>query len=151
LAAILLMVVALGLTFGVPLYRQQTIVNRVELLRGKVERRYPGRGWLARSFGNAGIELLGDVVAVDLTGSNVGDADLALLNNLPHLELLTLTDTKITDHGLDHLAGMTNLRALVLTSTWITDAGIAKLESMPQLEGLGLIDTGVTDASLHRV
>jgi hypothetical protein len=151
LATVALIVVAVGLRIGVPIYRQNVAIREIERLGGKVERRARGPNWLLRTLGNAWTGSFGDVVAVDYTASAVTDADLTDLQKLPYLELLTLADTKVTDRGLDHVQRLTSLRALVLTSTPVTDAGIARLETMSQLEGLGLIDTKVTDAGLERL
>ncbi len=85
---------------------------------------------------------------VDLGGDKIGDADLAALESLPHLQQLYLAGSHITDAGLAHLRRLTKLRKLYLSDTAITDAGLASLEDLARLEVLDLSGTKITDAGL---
>ncbi len=111
------------------------------------------------------------VVALGLSGSNVTDARLAIveemsllkrlslgkneitdeglkyLQGLKHLESLYLHDNKITDAGLVRLKGLTNLKTLYLSGSRITDAGLRHLEGLTSLKTLRLDRTGVTDGA----
>jgi hypothetical protein len=88
------------------------------------------------------------VVAVDLHGRRVTDADLAVLRQFPQLQKLNLYNTPITDAGLAALEGLNHLHTLYLNGTSITDAGIIHLVKLPELRDLGLHGTRVTDAGL---
>jgi len=88
------------------------------------------------------------VVKVDLHGTDVTDADLALLTSLPELTSLDLRLTKVTDAALEHVATLHELRFLNLFRTGITDAGLEKLSGLVRLETLLVGGTGVTDRGL---
>ena len=83
---------------------------------------------------------------VDLTFSKVKDADLVLLREFKHLELLAAGDSAITDAGLVHLKQIPKLRALGLVDLkGITDKGLIHVKAMKKLETLNLVGTKVTD------
>lgn len=87
-----------------------------------------------------------------LAGTNFGDADLARLTPLAlNLRWLDLAGTRVTDAGLAVLASMTNLTRLHLERTGVTDAGLAHLAGLRDLEYLNLYGTAVTDAGLARL
>ncbi len=87
----------------------------------------------------------GEVVGVDLFGSEVTDAGLAHLTGLTALETLHLGDTQVTGSGLAHFTGLTALEVLDLEGTQVTDAGLAHLTGLTGLEFLFLDDTQVTE------
>jgi len=91
---------------------------------------------------------LGEVTGVNLSGSQVTDADLEHLKGLSQLRQLYLRDTGVTDAGLEHLEGLSQLQGLYLRGAAVTDAGLAHLEGLSQLQWLYLSDTGVADAGL---
>jgi Leucine-rich repeat (LRR) protein len=64
---------------------------------------------------------------LELSGTDVTDADLPPLAGLSHLENLRLAHTQITDAGLDALARLTWLRHLDLNHTDISNQGAATL------------------------
>ena len=70
----------------------------------------------------------GEVVGVDLFGSEVTDAGLAHLTGLTALEVLDLEGTQVTDAGLAHLTGLTGLEFLFLDDTQVTEMGVAELQ-----------------------
>ncbi len=92
--------------------------------------------WLRKLHGD---EYLGNAVYVNLGFTQVTDAGLLYLKDLPKLERLVLDDTQITDAGLVHLMGLTKLKELVLTDTQITDAGLVYLKDLSKLETLGFV------------
>ena len=79
---------------------------------------------------------------LDLTETNVTDADLAALRGASSLKSLVLNDTSVSDEGLKHLIGLP-LTTLNLRRTKITPAG---LESLAQMGGLQVLDLSATDA-----
>lgn len=98
----------------------------------------------------AALEPLADAVKrLDFSGSEVTDADLGNLPDLPALERLYLKDTAITDAGLADLPEMFSLTYLNLFGTDITDESMDALEMLvlPGVDGPGKIylsETGVT-------
>jgi len=86
-----------------------------------------------------------------LQGTNVTDAVLATLKDIPTLVHLNLRGTKITDAGLDSLKGLSNLLQLHLENTAITDAGLARLNRLTNLNYLNLYGTAVTDSGLDQL
>ena len=84
-------------------------------------------------------------------GTNVTDATIAPLKDIPTLVDLNLGGTKITDAGLQAIAGLTNLVTLHLEHTGVTDAGLAQLKKLHNLSYLNLFDTKVTDKGLEQL
>jgi outer membrane protein assembly factor BamB/formylglycine-generating enzyme required for sulfatase activity len=97
-------------------------------------------------------DLVGHVIKVDLTGTQVSDADLHSLKGLNALRELLLTRTAISDSGLQHLVGLTRLEKLVLTQTGVTDAGLEHLHGLKSLKELWFVDQKqITDAGLEHL
>jgi hypothetical protein len=94
-------------------------------------------------------EVVGDPASyVDFSRSNISDADLIRLKELPELKHLILSDQNVTDGGVSHLKVLKALRQLVLSGTKITDAAFAKLGTMANLNTLDLSQTKITDVGL---
>ena len=81
-------------------------------------------------------------------GTNITDANLAPLKDIPSLVELNLAGTKITDAGLQNLTSLTNLIRLHLEHTDISDTALAHLKNLTHLEYLNLFATSVSDAGL---
>src|SRR5262249_47573992 len=85
-------------------------------------RRYWGIGHLNEelfSFSKVGFGYLKDLTALqglDLSETDVGDADLVHLKNLTSLRDLDLGDTHVTGAGFHHLSHLKRLRVLSLGS-----------------------------------
>ena len=77
--------------------------------------------------------------------------DFAQLRDLVHIRWLELSETQITDAELANVAELTKLTVLHLGSTQITDAGLIHLKRLTHLHGLWLDDTQVTDAGLEHL
>ncbi len=86
-----------------------------------------------------------------LAGTNVTDASLAPLKNLPSLIELNLGNTRVTDAGLAALVGLGYLQNLQAPLTTISDAGLAQLKGLSNLVTLNLYGTQVTDAGLEHL
>ncbi|MEM0913267.1 MAG: c-type cytochrome domain-containing protein [Planctomycetota bacterium] len=103
---------------------------------------------VASAFGDEGLAQLepiaANVVALNLTGSDVTDAGLAVVGGMVNLEKLWLNGTAITDQGLADLVRLRELRYLNLYGTQVSDAGLPKLAALPKLKRLYLWQTGVT-------
>jgi len=89
-----------------------------------------------KQLGARVVEDQGKVLLIDLAEAAIGDEDVAILNNFPHLRSLTLADTDITDEGLQHLAELTSLETLDLSTTQVTTAGLASLTKLDKLDML---------------
>jgi len=81
---------------------------------------------------------------LDLSGSNVTDAELVHLKDLASLQTLLLSKTQVTDDGLSHFKGLKNLASLDLQGTKITDAGMTHLTGLTSLRHLEIQATKVT-------
>lgn len=85
------------------------------------------------------------IIAIDLHGTKITDADLEQLAGLTSLRRLNLYGTKVTDAGMKHLSGLIGLQTLYLNDTGITNAGLQQLQPLTNLNELGLSHTGITD------
>jgi hypothetical protein len=82
-----------------------------------------------------GVDYFGNVVVADFRGTQVGDADLAHLEGLTGLRVLSLRDTRVGDAGLAHLKGLTGLQNLDLFRTGVGYAGVEELQqALPKVE-----------------
>src|SRR5262245_65130401 len=99
---------------------EEAAVKAVEKLGGKVRRddKAPGK----------------PVVAVDLRSTLTTDADLKVLKECKHLQVLDLGVTQVTDAGLKELKELRQLQELDLTFTKVTDAGLKELKELRQLQ-----------------
>lgn len=85
---------------------------------------------------------------LDLSCTNVRDADLRFLAELPALEFLNLWGTRIGDGGLEHLSGLRTLLKLDLADTQITPAGIGRLSDLTRLQELSLEVPGIGEPQI---
>ena len=79
---------------------------------------------------------------VDLSYTQVTDAELKALAALKNLTTLNLSETKVTDAGLKELAALKNLTILNLSETRVTNAGMKELAALKNLTTLYLRGTG---------
>ena len=68
-----------------------------------------------------------DLIAVTLNDCPVTNEDLAVFNDYPEIEILSLAGTSVTDEGLRHLENLSNLTTLSLSRTHVTDVGANRL------------------------
>src|SRR5262249_52753421 len=115
----------------------------------------PGRsavGALEKLGGKVGLDAQNAneevVLEADFGGTKVSNDDLALLEGLSSLRVLSLASTRLTDAGLAHLTGLAELRKLNLHNTQTTDAGLASLRGLTRLQTLCLSTTSVSDKGL---
>jgi len=158
-ATAVILAVSFGVHFGLPVYRQQQVLDEVARLGGWAGAREGGPKWLREKLGNERMKGFDEIRAINLDGkevtdstlsrftdlrslrwlnvahSQITDAGLAHLQRLPHLEMLWLDETHVTDTGLGHLAALANLHDLHLAGTHVTDAGVVALKKeLPQLQ-----------------
>ena len=91
LATVVLIVVAVGLHFGVPIYRQHVVIREIERVGGNVETRPRGPKWLRERVGNERMKLFENVVQVSLATRPATDF------TLDHVGCLTCCDRKRSD------------------------------------------------------
>jgi hypothetical protein len=85
---------------------------------------------------------------LNLSGTRIGDEDIAEVVRMKNLEVLALEDTRITGAGLAKLAGMQKLNVLNIGNCKIGDADVKHFLSMPNLRivhaaGCRISDTAV--------
>ena len=85
---------------------------------------------------------------LSLTMDNASDIDLALLRELPTIEMLWLSGQHITPAGVSHLRQLAKLKQLHLDGPDVTDSSLELLSGLPQLESLGFSGTDVTPTGL---
>lgn len=113
-----------------------------------VQVRQVGPAWLIRwTPGKLGwlYERASDVIA---TYQPVGDAEMAALARLRHVQILSVSGTRVTDAGMVHIRDMTDLRRLGIARTKIGDHGLACAANCKQLEWLGAEESAITSAGL---
>lgn len=109
-------------------------------------------GWITDAGGVVTRDRAGRIIAVDLRGSWVTDADLAGLAQLPDLARLDLSLTRISDHGLQQLKDARAITDLNLHyDELITDAGLSALKNWKRLRRLNARGTRITDTSLRHL
>ena len=83
------------------------------------------------------------VVALRLSGVAVGDQDLKILAELPHLTKLFLDGTKVSDAGLSALKSAKYLNYLNLINTKVSRAGLAHLKAVTSLREVYVYQTAI--------
>jgi hypothetical protein len=88
--------------------------------------------------------LRAQIVWLNLAGAGIGDAELALLGEMPNLLRLRLERNPLGDGGLAALRGMGRLQSLNLYGTKLSNRGLALLEAMPSLREVYAGSTAAT-------
>ena len=92
-----------------------------------------------------------DTRLLSLAHTDVRDATISHVTELPRLEELTLLGTRIGDDGVRRLTCVDSLRALDLGGTRVTDACVASLAAMRRLGRVCLDETRVTAAGVDEL
>lgn len=107
-----------------------------------------------KAFGDDDLAQLGsigpNIVQLHLGYSQITDAGLSRLKQLPNLERLHLQQTSITDAGLSHLKGQKKLKYINLYDTQVTDRCFETLITLPALRSLYLWGTKVSEAAARQ-
>jgi Leucine-rich repeat (LRR) protein len=108
--------------------------------------------WIARLGGKIDRDPMGRIVAVNLRGSWINDADMIELARLPDLERLDLSHTRISDEGMLNLKPAAKIKDLKLFySEWITDLGLSAIKDWKHLRRLDVRGTRISDGTLEIV
>jgi hypothetical protein len=91
----------------------------------------------------------GAVLAIDASGSQVGDTQMAELAAFPRLEEISLGGSQVTKAGLPHLVGLPCLRRVFLDGLALADDDLQPIARLTGLEGLSFANTKVTDPGLE--
>jgi hypothetical protein len=150
LATVVLVVVAVGLRFGIQIYRQQVAIREIERLGGfmRVTQNYYWVSPLWVYQFQRRTRFCVDVWEVDLTSSDVREADMAWLKWLPTLQRLDLSFTQVGDGALPDLSALKSLQCLDLATTNVTDVGLVHLKRLPTLRWLNLCGTHVSESGV---
>jgi hypothetical protein len=143
-----LVVVAAGVQFILPVWRQQLAIREIQRLGGRIVIQKGGPEWLRERVGNEHMKYFDKVVKADLTVKSVSDSTLRHVAALDNLKALWLGNSRITDDGLAYLRGMNRLEQLWLGNTRVTDVGLVHLGSLRSLRDLSIGNTRVSDAGL---
>ena len=108
--------------------------------------------WIAKLGGKVDRNSAGKVVAVNLRGSWINDAEMIGLAELPDLQKLDLSHTRITDEGMLRLKSAPKITDLNLFyAEWVTDQGLTAIRDWKHLKRLNLRGTRISDATLEVV
>jgi hypothetical protein len=107
------------------------------------------------TFGDAQLAALEaiapQILWLDVSGTQITDTGLTVVEKFPNLTRLHLDRTAITDAGITRLARLSHLEYLNLYGTKITDAGLTSLAGLANLRGLYIWQTGVTPQGIDRL
>lgn len=108
--------------------------------------------WILHLGGKVERDPSGNVVAVNLRGSWINDAEMLGLARLPYLERLDLSHTRITDEGLLHLKPAPRITDLSLYyAEQVTDQGLTAIRDWKRLKRLNLRGTRISNGTLEIV
>jgi hypothetical protein len=93
----------------------------------------------------------GNIVAINVAGTEFGDAELQHLGPIASLRELHLAATRVTDAGMSHIGKLANLERLYLAKCEVSDAGLAHIASLRQLRAINLYGTKLTSAGLEHL
>lgn len=94
---------------------------------------------------------LANLQALNLNGTQVGDAAVGELAQFPELTDLNLSGTNLTDAGLAGLAPLKKLTALNLSLTDISDEGLCAIKQLRGLRSINLALTAVSEAGATKL
>ncbi|WP_425395770.1 hypothetical protein [Aeoliella sp.] len=126
-----------------PLYiAQREILRLVASWGGEVE--VQQMNWLEETIGEDFTAIADRLVEINLTGCEVGDAELLALadqaDGLKYLEVLRLANTNVGDAGVLKVTAVSNLRYLDVRGTAVSGSlrrQLARLPQMNRVEGAG--------------
>lgn len=109
------------------------------------------QGSLVTSAGIAVLPKFPNLKSLNLQQRLLTPEDLSVIGSLNSLEHLDLTFSNLTDAGLPEIARLAQLRSLDLIGTKISGPGLDALQPLTQLERLAVKKTVVTGGDLARL
>jgi hypothetical protein len=85
---------------------------------------------------------------LSLTFTQITDSGVAILGEMPQLEVLGLSSPQITNTSMDHVTKLKNLRWLGVSACKMDIAGVARLAELPKLTGLRISGPAIGNNSL---
>jgi hypothetical protein len=165
LATILLVVVGVGLRFGVPLYQRRSAIREIGHFNGTVQVRHPrGPQWLREWIGHERMEWIDEPdhvvfwadeatlsrrsrfggIVLATSGPLIDDAALTCVLGLPNLKSLDLAFSNVGDAGVEHISRLSHLEELRLEGSDVSDLSIPILSRMRSLRRLVVTHTQIT-------
>jgi hypothetical protein len=118
----------------------------------------PGSKWatLSQRYDDLVCELFGNalrtrIVALDLSGVDISDQDLAQLKPLYELEWLTLKGSSINDRSARHVQRFARLKWLDVSGSAITLDGVRQLSDLRSLQWLNVARTQLGNADIATI
>ena len=106
-------------------------------------------GWIAGLGGKVERDRADRIVAVNLRGAWINDAEMIDLARMPDLERLDLSHTRISDEGMLNLKPAPKIKDLKLFyCEWITDQGMTALKGWKHLKRLDVRGTRISDGTV---
>ncbi|MEO5603084.1 MAG: DUF2231 domain-containing protein [Cyclobacteriaceae bacterium] len=97
------------------------------------------------------MEIKDQLVWVNLSNTNITDAQLNILSKLSNIRILYLNNAPVTDAGLSRLVPLTELRMLNLIGTSVTDSSVSVLLKFQKLSTLFLYQTKMTKEGIQKI
>ena len=94
------------------------------------------------------IIVFGEVTELDLTGTAIHDDGVSALSSMKNLRSVKLKGTKITNDGFKQLSVISNLIFMDASSTAVSDEGLELAGEWSNLRYLSLNNTTISDAGL---
>jgi hypothetical protein len=115
-----------------PWRREQQVIPKIEGWGGVIGTKpLGGPQWLRQLVGEhrmRGFKIFDRIDSVDLSGSEITDAEIIHLTGLTELDWLSLADTAVTDIGMAYLSKLKMLRVVDIHDTAVTMKGIDVLQ-----------------------
>jgi hypothetical protein len=156
LAMVVSVVLAVGLHFGVPIYRQQPAIREIERLGGHVERIPRGPAWFRRLIANEWLtehmghefgQIFDQVESVRLPPDETTFSKRFCGKYGGSLPYVRGPMPTVSDETLACITGTPGLIRLDLRWTNVGDAGVEQISRLRELEELLLEGTDVSDTS----
>ena len=94
------------------------------------------------------LSIKNNISRLDLGGTQVTDAIITQLVQLPNLTVLKLDNTSVTGANIEALASLKHLKTINLVNSQFTDAHLAKVSTFPKLQQVYLYNTKVKDSKI---
>ena len=131
-----LLIIALGLTRGLPHWNKLRLLRMVEESRGSVRSVYVGPERWRERVGEGDRNFFTRLTRIQ--ADDVDDVFLSLASAQPELQFLSVSGQEISGEGLDPLGGAQSVREISLINAGLNDMEIRPLGGLDGLEKLRL-------------